>query len=125
MSEIEQFYVATRYDGPLRYHVNSASNPHDNHLVELDAYRLNGKCTCQHFGFRLEPLLSRGMGPEQAVAEGHAKLKDGTPIEHALRCKHIAAARAQFTDDAIKDFHDFAKKQANESQRHAAKADPY
>jgi hypothetical protein len=75
-----------RYDSPLRFLVDSRSNPDDPpYLVEIDAYDGNGRCTCMNFCCRYEPKLSRGEalpGP-------------------ATRCKHITAARLKFVDDMI------------------------
>lgn len=69
------------YDHPLRFLVESKSDPEKKHLVDLGLYKGNGKCACQHFEFRLEPELVRG--------------------SHGLRCDHIEAARTKFLDGII------------------------
>lgn len=68
------------YDNPLRVLVSSETRPDIKHLVELDAYDGLGKCSCEAFSFRSEPL---------------ANPQDGTPADRSpgLRCKHILAAR--------------------------------
>ena len=83
---------ARRFDNILRYHVRSRSRPSE-HLVELDTYDCNGACACEHFRFALEPFLKKGV-----------RVSDADDCERAdsLRCHHIKQARAQLTDDIIK-----------------------
>jgi hypothetical protein len=77
----------TRQDDLLRYLVESRSRAGVTYVVELDLYELNGGCTCEHFNFRLEPMLKKGVTD--------AKNTD------ALRCAHIVAARRKLVDDII------------------------
>ncbi len=77
---------AQRFDSPLRYQVDSHTRGETKHLVEIDAYDGAGKCSCEHFTFRLEPLLKQG---------------NITPSD-ATRCHHIVEAREVFTDEVIK-----------------------
>jgi hypothetical protein len=75
---------ARRFDSPLRYLVDSSSRRGVEHLVELDAYNGNGKCACENFQYRLEPLLKAGAKPSNAT-----------------RCHHCLEARDQFIDDVM------------------------
>ena len=70
-------------DGSLRWIVTSASRPEIEHLVELDAFGGIGRCSCEHFQFRIEP-----------------ELRDGNRVG-ACRCGHIMAARETFADAMI------------------------
>lgn len=74
----------TPYDHPLRFLVESASEP-DPHLVCLGSYEGNGRCSCKHFACRLEPELRQGRKPSNRT-----------------RCKHILYARHYFTNRQIK-----------------------
>ncbi len=125
VNEIEQMHVATRYDSPLRYHVTSASRPHERHIVELDAYRLHGRCTCEAFAYRLEPHIRKGISPEQAVAEGLVNLRAGQDVRDGLSCKHLIECRRQFAADMTREFHEHAKKNANEARRSFEEDGPY
>lgn len=73
------------YDSPLRFLVESESEQAKPHLVDLENYAGNGECSCKHFVCRLAPELKMGRAPGNAT-----------------RCKHIQAARAVFTDYAVR-----------------------
>ncbi len=78
------------YDQALRWKVRSRSEPDDKHLVELDAYGLNGACDCTDFQTRFAPLLKRGITGRQAIEEKLVKLRTyQIEPEDALRCWHI------------------------------------
>jgi len=70
-------------DGALRWIVTSSSRPEIEHLVDLDSYGGIGRCSCEHYQFRIEP-----------------ELRDGRRVG-AQRCGHILAARNCFTDAMI------------------------
>jgi hypothetical protein len=70
-------------DGALRWIVTSRSRPDIEHLVELAAFGGIGRCSCEHFEFRIAPDLRNG----RRVG--------------AHRCSHILAARNAFTDAMI------------------------
>lgn len=89
------------YDGLLRYHVPSRRRNVDPYLVELDAFGFNGCCQCKHFVCVLEPILARGITPEQAHAGGLAEVPPWGTLEDCLRCWHVHAARLKFADDVI------------------------
>jgi hypothetical protein len=95
-TQLDQPDPANVYDCALRLTVASSSRPHETHLVDLDCYSMNGRCDCEHFTCRLEPLLARQITPEQAVAQGLVKLKKDQRTEDVLRCKHIVEAYRQF-----------------------------
>jgi hypothetical protein len=76
--------MTRRQDHLLRYEVPSHTRREVTHVVELDMYRGNGACTCEHFHYKLEP-----------------KLKAGAPRQDSLRCHHINEARARLLDDVI------------------------
>jgi hypothetical protein len=100
MTSIDQPKPAENYDG-IRYAVPSESTPHETYVVDLDAYNGAGRCSCQHFICRLEPLVAKFYTPERAVQEGLIKLKPGQKIETALRCKHLQSAREKFASDVL------------------------
>lgn len=68
------------FDSVLRVHVSSETRPEIEHLVELDAFDGLGRCSCEDFQFRSEPLAAPREGGPGDRSEG-------------LRCKHIVAAR--------------------------------
>jgi hypothetical protein len=70
-------------DGALRWVVTSRSRPEIEHLVELDGFGGVGRCSCEHFEFRIAP-----------------DLREGRRVG-AHRCSHILAARNAFTDAMI------------------------
>ena len=80
--------VPTPYDGPLRWLVPSSSNPGESHMVELNAYGVNGRCSCNDFTCRHEPMLR-----SNPVLGGVDK----------TRCKHIRLVRQHFLDTLIKE----------------------
>lgn len=77
--------VAHPHDHVLRWRVKSLSRPEIEHVVDLDAWAGNGACSCEHFEFRLAPLLRDG------ATRGGA----------ATRCGHIMVARDAFTNHMI------------------------
>lgn len=93
---LEEPSPAEAFDDVLRWIIPSDSDPHVSYVVELDSYAKNGECQCEHFEMRLRPLLARMVTPEQAVACGLVKIKKGTRVEDALRCKHILDAQKRF-----------------------------
>jgi hypothetical protein len=69
------------YDHPLRFLVVSDTQPDVSHLVDLGEFEGKGKCSCQHFEFRIQPDIEVGL-PHK-------------------RCKHIDAARCYLADAVI------------------------
>ena len=69
------------FDAPGRYLVPSRSKPGEKHLVDLLAYRRNGRCDCPAFLMNHEPRLRKGAKPGDAT-----------------RCRHLLAARDAFID---------------------------
>ncbi len=75
----------TPYDHPLRFHVDSeAKGATDKHLVDLAENEFFGKCSCQHFEFRIQPLID---AKERLM-----------PVD---RCKHLKAVREYLLDRVI------------------------
>lgn len=77
--------VAHLHDNVLRWRVTSNTRPDISHLVDLAAWTGNGACSCEHFEFRLAPLLKDG------AARG----------TQATRCGHILVARDAFANHMI------------------------
>lgn len=73
------------HDHVLRWLVKSLSRPEMQHVVDLEAFHGNGACSCEHFEFRLAPLLRDGIG------------RAGS----ATRCGHILVAREAFTNHMV------------------------
>jgi hypothetical protein len=94
--KIDETSPAEPFDDALRWLIPSESNPHESYVIQLDSFRGNGECQCQHFECRLRPLLSRFISPEEAVSRDLVKLKKGMRVEDALRCKHIIDAQKRF-----------------------------
>ena len=126
--------LAIDYDSAFRWLVPSNRNPEDKHLVELDAYKGNGRCVCEHFTIRCEPLIKIGCTPVQSIdqasvdkiciARGHKilkaiKLKVNRHVEDALRCEHILTARSQFMDDLLARVLETRSENEQRAQRHA------
>lgn len=80
------------HDSPLRWLVPSATKPGESHLVELDTYAGNGRCSCPDFSCRMEPQV-------------RADLRRGTPgaWTEKTRCKHIRLVRGFFLDRVISE----------------------
>lgn len=93
--------VAIRFDSALRYLVQSDTDPDTKYLVELDAYHNNGRCVCEDFTMRLEPILKKGISPEMAVRSGMITLKKNWRVMNSLRCKHCLDAFIQFAHDVL------------------------
>lgn len=72
------------HDHPLRFWVPSETRYGLEHLVDISAYRQNGRCACEHFVYRCEPELRRGALP--------------SPL---LRCHHIEKARDFFISEML------------------------
>ncbi len=75
-------------DGALRWIVTSRTRPEIEHLVDLDGFGGIGRCSCEHFEFRIAP-----------------DLRDGNRSGKAHRCSHILAARNAFCDAMIQSLH--------------------
>lgn len=80
--------VPQAHDGPLRWLVPSTSKPGEHHLVQLDGYGTNGKCSCADFTCRHEPMLRQD--PRQGGID-------------KTRCKHIRLVRQHFLDRLIRE----------------------
>lgn len=71
------------------------------HLVDLAEFRPIGRCSCEHFAFRLQAQLNK-LSPSalRAMTQGEA---------NKLRCTHIMAARELALDTTV---------EAHERHRH-------
>ena len=67
------------HDSLLRWQVSSEDRPEIIHQVDLAAFGGVGRCSCEHFEFRILPKI------------------DTEP----RRCKHLLAARNAFADTLI------------------------
>jgi hypothetical protein len=85
---------------PLRFHVRSRRQGVEPHLVDLEEWRLNGRCNCEHFEFRLQPELARGAKPGPA-----------------MRCWHIQLARQWFLDFVLSSVIEERNRITNERKR--------
>lgn len=82
------------HDSPLRWLVPSSSKPGEHHLVQLDGYGTNGKCSCPDFTCRHEPALRQD--PRLGGVD-------------KTRCKHIRQVRSHFLDRLIRELANQAK----------------
>lgn len=85
-------YRCQHFDNLLRWTVTSASRADVEHVVDLGAFCGYGQCSCEHFEFRIRPLLEAGSA------------------DPPTRCAHILAARASFTNDMIQRLSDLEEK---------------
>lgn len=77
------------FDAPGRYLVPSRSKPGEKHLVDLIAYRRNGRCDCPAFTMNHEPRLRKGANPGDST-----------------RCRHLLEARSAFIDLILREIAD-------------------
>lgn len=73
------------------------------YLVDVSSYEGTGRCSCQHYLTRIEPLIRRGRKPEEAIEAGVLKLQPfhQGPWE-AFICYHLFRARQALVDAFIK-----------------------
>jgi hypothetical protein len=88
MAKIEQS-EAEVFESPVRYIFEAKSTKGEAHVVDLLAFDGLGECSCQHFQFRIMPLVRRGL------------IEKGNPLGH---CKHIRRAREKFCDMALEAY---------------------
>ncbi len=96
-TDIDRPTPASVYDCALRFTIASRSRPHETHLVDLDAYWMNGMCDCPDFQCRFEKILAQGITPSQAIAQGLVKRRASQHVDDVLRCHHIVEAYRQFS----------------------------
>lgn len=114
-SQLDHRDPAEIYDCAMRFSVPSRSRPHITHMVDLDWYTMNGKCSCEFFCFKLEPILAQGITPEQAIEAGAVKLKKDQRPEDALRCQHLIDGYYEFGHIAARAISN-AKKQTTRQE---------
>lgn len=101
-TRVDDAPAAEPFDDALRWIIASDTNPHESYVVELHSPPGFSVCQCKHFECRLGPLLARQVSPEEAVASGAVKLKEGARIEDALKCKHILDAEKRLARSVVK-----------------------
>lgn len=69
------------HDHVLRFLVSSDSQEGIEHVIDLGEFKGHGRCSCQHFEFRILPELEAG--------------------RIAGRCKHVQACRDFLADEVI------------------------
>jgi hypothetical protein len=82
------------HDHILRYRFESVTRPEIAHVVDLGAFDGFGECSCEDFGYRVLPVLTRNRNPRTPL--GH--IADETTLK---RCKHLLAARESLLDQFI------------------------
>lgn len=87
-------------DGALRWIVTSRTRPEIEHLVDLDSFAGVGRCSCEHFEFRIAP-----------------DLREGRRVG-SHRCSHILAARNAFCDAMIQSLHQLRQTRAANQEPH-------
>lgn len=88
---------------PLRFHVQSESNPRKWYLVELDANKNAGQCNCAQWLMRIGPLL-----------------QDDYQHKIKRRCKHLQAAFIYFAESILERIsREEAQRRARERQERA------
>ena len=83
-----------------RFYVFSETKPGRKYLCDLLEFDGNGKCDCDHFKFRLEPVLFRGYR------------------ETSLLCKHLKSAREAWATMVLRHM---AKTESEPVIRHATR----
>lgn len=92
------------YDTAMRWHVPSRTKSGETYLIDISSYNGNGFCECTDFSTRFNPLLTRGITPEEALTAGLVHLRPyhfGNP-KNVLRCAHVMQARGDFADAMIR-----------------------
>jgi len=76
-------------ESPTRYIFESLNQNGVAHLVDLESNSLQGECSCQHFQYRINPMIQQGV----------INVKS-----EKARCKHIRVARQIFYDVVIERY---------------------
>lgn len=97
-----------RHDHMMRLWVPSQTRHGLEHLVDVTAYRCNGRCTCEHFTFRCEPMLRKGHLPSPLLRCNHIEQARDFLMEEMLR--KIAPHIAPDADEEIKPPPSFLRK---------------
>lgn len=116
-SRVEDAAPAEPFDDLLRWIIPSDSNPHESYVVELHTPPGYSICQCKNFECRMLPILSRGISPQDAIAQGLIKLREKQRVEDVLKCKHILDAEKRLALAVVKATEHAQKKQATEAKR--------
>ena len=76
-------------ESPTRYVFHSVNQEGIAHVVDLLSNSLRGECSCQHFQYRISPMVRQGVIQKDS---------------EKARCKHIRVARQILYDDIIKRY---------------------
>ena len=85
--EIEYLRENVVSESPTRYVFASKRQKGCAHVVDLEANNLNGECSCQHYQYRVAPMIKQGL--IKASSE-------------KARCKHMRVARQLFYELTIR-----------------------
>lgn len=90
---IDDHSPAELYDSALRWSIQSRSDAHVTHLVELGDSPGYSVCDCTDFEIHFLPLLKRGVSPESALWAGLVKRRKYHDTDaDVLCCHHIMQA---------------------------------
>lgn len=87
----------------LVYEVGSDSRPGHWHRVDLSMWSGFGACSCEHFEFKINPLLKGGIVPTQE-----------------MECRHIRAARRYLAIEATQGIIRIRQHEAEQNQEENA-----
>ena len=88
-AELDMLRDGVVVESPTRYVFNSVNQEGVAHMVDLLSNSLHGECSCQHFQYRISPMVRQGV-----IQRNSEK----------ARCKHIRVARQILYDDIIKRY---------------------
>ena len=85
-------------ESPTRYVFFSLHQEGVSHMVDLESNNLQGECSCQHYQYRIFPLITQGI-----ISLSSEK----------ARCKHIRVARQIFYDVIIDRYAELTKSKSD------------
>ncbi len=84
--ELDELRKNVVIESPTRYVFNSLTQKDCAHVVDLIENNSHGECSCQHFQYRVLPMIKQGIIKQDS---------------EKARCKHIRIARQLFYETAI------------------------
>ncbi len=87
--ELEELRKNVVQESVTRYVFNSLKQKNYAHVVDLLENKNAGECSCQHFQYRILPMIKQGLL---------------SPHEEKSRCKHMRIARQMFFEAAIEAY---------------------
>jgi len=87
--ELDALRANATTESPTRYVFHSLNQSGIAHLVDLESNELQGECSCQHYQYRISPMIKQGVLDVKS---------------EKARCKHMRVARQIFYDVIIERY---------------------